>query len=51
MMAVQTVVRLIRATTPGRQSDESTTPMATLLQPELIVRQSSRPLVEAPAAR
>ncbi len=42
MMAVQTVVRLIRATTPGRQSDEPTTPMATVLQPELIVRQSSR---------
>jgi LacI family transcriptional regulator len=51
MMAVQTVVRLIRAATSGRQSDEPTIPMATLLQPELIVRQSSRPIVGAPAVR
>jgi hypothetical protein len=49
MMAVQTVVRLIRAITPGRQSDEPTTPMATVLQPELIVRQSSRAVSAATA--
>lgn len=51
MLAVETVVRLIRAAAPGRLPDESSGPTATVLQPELIVRQSSRPIVEAPAAR
>ena len=51
MMAVQTVVRLIRSGLQGRHADDPGSAQVTLLQPELIVRQSSRPVVEAPAAR
>jgi DNA-binding LacI/PurR family transcriptional regulator len=51
MMAVQTVVRLIRSGLQGRHADDPGSAQVTLLQPELIIRQSSRPVVEAPAAR
>jgi len=47
MLAVETVVRLIRATRPGRRPDEPPVESSRLLQPELIVRQSSRPVPTA----
>jgi LacI family transcriptional regulator len=43
-LAVETIVRVIRSSSTGRQPEEPSGPQATLLQPGLIVRQSSRPV-------
>jgi LacI family transcriptional regulator len=43
-LAVEIVVRAIRVARPGRQPEEADLPRVNLLQPTLIVRQSSRPV-------
>jgi LacI family transcriptional regulator len=49
-LAVETIVRLIRATRPPRRPDEPATPSSRVLAPRLIVRQSSRQVVAVSAA-
>jgi LacI family transcriptional regulator len=49
MLAVETIVRLIHSNPSGHHPEEPSGALATLLQPELIVRQSSRPVPAAPA--
>ena len=44
MLAVETIVRLIRSGSQAHHADDPSVVPVTLLQPELIVRQSSRPV-------